>query len=308
MTDDVSSSHYRLARRPLLTPNEQRAEGILSAIGEHHGFRIDSQVKLSAVIYERPPGLTARQWDYATRATFDFVVSNAETLIPDFAVELDDNTHRRPDVGRRDQMKDDICEKAEFELLRIEAQHLRPGPRGRRLLEYLIDARAHSQNIYQLQQQGYLPQDEFFDYPLTGVSVEDGYVDFANNLAGPAVRAVWEAHEGGILEDGLIQTQAFDWRCGWSEGWAWVRARGDLLLFATARVRSFPIFFAGITPDELTTHLSADAIREQLGAFKRNEAVLVKASDIGSRWAHVRARRQYLRHPGFLDHLHWRRR
>jgi len=297
---------HRSRRRPLLTPNEQRAEGALKQIGEHHGFSIYSQVKFSHAIRDLPPGLTNEQWNYATRATFDFVVCDAETLIPEFAVELDDRTHERPDVQRRDHMKDAVCESAEFELLRIEAQHLAPGPRGRRLLEYLIDARAHCLNINELQQQGYLPDDEIFDYQTAGApTVEEGFLAFVNDLAGPARRSAWIANERGQLDDGWIQTLSLDWRSGWSEGWAWVRARGDMLLFASTRVRSYPMFFCGITPGDLAQDLSVATIGDQLAAFDRDEPVLVKAADIGEKFAQLRARRDELVYSDFLDHTTW---
>src|SRR5579875_210660 len=82
-------------RKPLLSRNERRAETALQEIAQRHGFRVFSQVKLSQAI-DPPDGLKKSQWDYATRATFDFVVCDAETLIPEFAVELDDATHREP--------------------------------------------------------------------------------------------------------------------------------------------------------------------------------------------------------------------
>ncbi|HEX3956385.1 MAG TPA: DUF2726 domain-containing protein [Trebonia sp.] len=47
----------------------------------------------------RPPAVSGEQWSHAKRAHFDFVVCDAGTYIPDFAVELDDASHRRPDAG-----------------------------------------------------------------------------------------------------------------------------------------------------------------------------------------------------------------
>lgn len=57
-------------------------------------------------------------------------------------------------------MKDAVCEAAGLELLRIESSALRPGPHGRRILEYLIDARGFMNTVYEQQEQGYLPWDE----------------------------------------------------------------------------------------------------------------------------------------------------
>ncbi|WP_416211480.1 DUF2726 domain-containing protein [Frankia sp. Cas3] len=141
-------------RKPLLTASERRAEWLLTSIVEHHGARILPSVKLSQVIDQRPAGVTAEQWNYATRAHFDFVVCDAATSVPDFAVELDDPTHDRPDRQRHDRMKEAICEAAGLELLRIESSAFAPGPRGRRLVEYLIEARAYCKAFYQAQKTG----------------------------------------------------------------------------------------------------------------------------------------------------------
>ena len=296
---------YTLNRRPLLSANERPAERVLQEVGERHGFRIFPQVKLSQVIHDLPPGLTNREWNYATRATFDFVVCHAETLIPDFAVELDDGTHWQASVRQRDRMKDTICERAGFELLRIEAQHLVEGPLGRRLLEYLIDARDYCRNIYDLQQQGSLPWDEIFDYRLVADGMSDGHINYVNDLTGPTIRAVRAAYERGLLSECIVHTLSFDWSSGWSEAWAWIKVRDALFLFASTRVRSYSMFFCSISPDDLAADLSTAVIGAQVVADKQNEPALVTAEAIGDKWAHLRARRQYLRDPEFLDHLHW---
>jgi hypothetical protein len=202
-------------------------------------------------------------------------------------------------------MKNFICEKDGLELLRIESQHLAPGPRGRRLLEYLIDARAYCQNIYDLQQEGSLPWDELFDYGGVVGGISDGYLDYVNDLAGPARNAVRNAYRLGRLAEDLVHPLWFDWRDGWSEDWAWVKVRDDLFLFATTRLRSYPMFFCGISPGELAADLSAVAVGEQLAALGRGEPVLMKASDIGEKFAQVRARRNELKDAGFLDRGTW---
>lgn len=80
--------------------------------------------------------------------------------VREMAIELDDPTHLTADGRRRDRMKDAVCEAAGFELLRIESSALRPGPRGRRLVEYLIDARAYCQDYAEAQEAGHVPFDE----------------------------------------------------------------------------------------------------------------------------------------------------
>lgn len=291
-------------RPPLLSRSEQHTERVLQEVAGHHAYRIFSQVKLSQVIRERPPGVTDKQWwQYGTRATFDFVVADAATTRPEFAVEFDDSSHWRPEVQERDRIKDLICDQAGFELLRIESHHLPVGLLGRRLVEYLIEARAYCLNIGELQAEGYLPADELFDYGGVVGGIADGYLNLPNDLASSAHRAVRKAYEQGRVLDIAISTQSFNWRSGWCEGWAWVRARDDLFLFASTQVRSYPTFYCGIPPFELAQDLSTAAIEEQLAAYGRNEPVLVRASDIGERFAGVRARRDELLDTSLVDHI-----
>ena len=143
---------------PLLTAAERRAKAVLDEVFAHKGSLIFPGVKLSQVIRRRPPAVSGEQWSYATRAHFDFAVCDAGTYIPDFAVELDNASHRRPDAWRRDRMKDAVCEAAGFDLLRIDSRALDRGPGGRRLVEYLIDAREYSRAFGEAHPQPLLAQ------------------------------------------------------------------------------------------------------------------------------------------------------
>lgn len=54
----------------------------------------------------------------------DFVLVN--TILdyrPQLAVELDGRSHQRPDVQRRDRLKDDACASAGLHLIRLESRH-----------------------------------------------------------------------------------------------------------------------------------------------------------------------------------------
>ncbi len=51
----------------------------------------------------------------------DFVLAEVENLHPIAAIELDDSSHQRADRRLRDQLLDDLFEKAAFPLLRFRA-------------------------------------------------------------------------------------------------------------------------------------------------------------------------------------------
>ncbi len=140
----VEDKHH-LWRRTALSESEWNAKLVLDEVFQHGNYVVFLGFKLSIVIYEPPKGFSQQspEWNYATRAHFDFVVCHAETHLPEFAIELDDPTHwTNPEAQRRDRMKNALCEAAGFEVLRIESSTLSVSPKtgNRRLIEYLIDA------------------------------------------------------------------------------------------------------------------------------------------------------------------------
>jgi len=275
---------------------------VLGEISQHLGYRTFAHVKLSDVINQRPAGITGPQWAYATRAHFDFVVCDNETLIPEFAIELDDSSHRSAEAHRRDRMKDAVCAAAGFELLRIEPPALAPAARGRRIVEYLIDARAMSQAFDEAQAEGSVPADEPFDYRNFLDLRPDGRVDFINYLAMPARAKAMAAHRAGRVAGHSIKGACFYWRSGVAEGWAWLRVKDDLFLFERTVMRSYQ-FRCGLGAGELAEDLSTAAIGDQMDAMARGDAVLVRADHLQHRFDEIRRRSSELEDTFCLDQL-----
>lgn len=69
--------------------------------------------------------LPDRTMKYGLMAHFDFVVTDAVTGRPLFAVEFDGPSHQSDEVRTRDALKDSICHESGFPLLRINDLHLR---------------------------------------------------------------------------------------------------------------------------------------------------------------------------------------
>lgn len=288
--------------RPALTPSERRAKTVLEEIFEHGDFLILPGFKLSQVIYQRPTGTTYDQWNYATRAHFDFVVCDAKTFVPDFAIELDDPTHNALEAQQRDRKKDVVCEAAGFELLRITSSALDRGPRGRRLVEYLIDARQLGQAFYEAQEQGAIPLDEPYDYRLVLGRNDDGRVCLINDLSQPARLAALTAYEAGEIKAQIIKGFHLYWRDGWAEGWSWLHVRDDLFLFRQTKLRSYR-FDCGIGPGELAEDLSAAAIGDDLAAMRRNEPVLCTRLQLRKKLVQLRRSCAQIERSYILDHI-----
>jgi hypothetical protein len=135
-------------------------------------------------------------------------------------------------------MKNELCAAAGLELLRIEFSALVPGPRKRLIVEYLIDARSFIETVDRMQEAGELPLDEPFDYRWVIGRADSGRLEMINDLAQPARLAVLEAGRTGQICGSHIHGIHFSWKDGRAEGWAWVEARSDLLLFHAITVRS----------------------------------------------------------------------
>jgi hypothetical protein len=287
-------------REPLLSRAELRADPQLREFAESNGWVVCPHVKLSDVINERPEGVDAATWSYATRAHFDFVVVDRDTR-PVFAVEIDGLSHADPGVQRLDRMKDRLVEASDFELLRIGVQHLDAGPRGRRLIEYLIDARQFMEAAWT---SGYAESDPYFDPDYRSIIDRDGNgrLSFVNHLSEPGRRRAFALFKEGVIPRCVIETVHFAWRSGWSEAWAWLGVGEGLWLFEKAQVRDFGRFLCGIAPFELAEDLAAGGVGDALERFLAGEPAAVRPTQMQRDLDAVLTQRHLIEDTFHLDH------
>jgi hypothetical protein len=104
----------------LVTPAEQRFyEALDEAIDGR--LMIMSKVRVADLLNVTSESRPARHRVFCSIASkhVDFVLVDAQNLRPLAAVELDDSTHQRADRRKRDELLDDLFEKADFPLLRF---------------------------------------------------------------------------------------------------------------------------------------------------------------------------------------------
>ncbi len=82
-----------------------------------------AKVRVADVLKIERSGIPDHLYKYSLQAHFDFVGSDSE-YIPLFAVEFDGPRHSEPDSKKRDKMKNEICERLDFSLLRINRKYL----------------------------------------------------------------------------------------------------------------------------------------------------------------------------------------
>jgi hypothetical protein len=291
--------------RPLLSANEKRAARVLEEACASHGWKVFAQVKLSHVLSPNVAGNNSRLRDYATRAEFDFVICDSRTLVPEFAIELDDLSHERPEVIERDRRKNQLCALADFELLRIGVSALDRGPRRLRLVEYLLEARSYCKAFDAAQEGGGIPLDADCDVRWIVERRPDGTLDRPYDLALPARSEAMRAHQRGEVTDMIINCLAFYWRNGVVEGWAWLRVHDDCFLFERATIRSWQ-FRCGISPGEIAEDLATAMIGGDLPRLRSNDAVLMRAGQIEDLVQTTRSRRHHLESTHVIDHLSFR--
>ncbi len=106
--------------RSMLTPAEQRFYEALDAAIDGR-LMILSKVRIADLFDVSSSNSAARQRVFRSIASkhVDFVLAEPADLHPVAAIELDDSSHERADRRTRDQMLDELFEKADFPLIRF---------------------------------------------------------------------------------------------------------------------------------------------------------------------------------------------
>jgi Protein of unknown function (DUF2726) len=104
----------------LLTAAEQKFYEALDAAIDGR-LLILSKVRIADLLQVTSVSRSARHRVFLSIACkhVDFVLAEAENLRPLAAIELDDSSHQRADRRLRDELLDDLFEKADFPLLRF---------------------------------------------------------------------------------------------------------------------------------------------------------------------------------------------
>lgn len=108
---------YRL-RDDFLSPAEKSFFQILRFWAEDR-YTLFSKVSLADLFYVSRPHENRSALNRIDRKHVDFVICDKQTLMPVFAVELDDSSHARPDRMARDRFVNDVFEAAALPLVHI---------------------------------------------------------------------------------------------------------------------------------------------------------------------------------------------
>ncbi|WFE99435.1 DUF2726 domain-containing protein [Micromonospora sp. WMMD964] len=237
------------------------ADGGRDTLTSRAGQRVHANRRLSDLVQGRPPGVTGSQWSSASRAGFDFVVCAADTGRAVVAVEIGPVASAGSAEQRVERLKDAVSAAVGLPVLRIGSPTLRATEHGRRLVEYVIDARAYVAGGAGATPSGDEPVPTGFRDILG--RLPDGRTGAVNDLGALTRAAVVDAYVAGRVADPIVRGLHVRWADGSAQGWSWVQVRPDACLVERVSVTEHR-FSCGIDPARLAEDLATVAVGERL--------------------------------------------
>jgi hypothetical protein len=305
-------------RRRLILSNQYEAEThrVLEETAAKLGARVFPKVRIADAIDVSRSGLSGGEFQYALKAHFDIVVTD-ESSQTQFAVEYDGRGHETdPDTIRRDALKNSICDKLGFPLLRIGDEFFRKIGRFT-LLGWLAEVWFLDQAFTQAQERGEVPYDEVFDYSMIlGFAFRDqGRLVHIDDLESEEqVRLLQKHMERMVITrpyDPFIPSRAYIQRAydtgacrrlspeelhgtdpsGYSIAVAILPVSDDRYIIGHARVRSFR--FPPVGPFELAGELAVVDAATRLMRYREGVEEADSEADVGAWRKRLEAWREY---------------
>ncbi|MEV4726582.1 hypothetical protein [Micromonospora humida] len=253
--------------------------------------------RLGDLVTRRPAGVTGHQWSSALREEFDHVVCAADTGVPLFALTVGPTAPPGSAGQRAGRMAAAVCAAVGLPVLRIGSPTLRAAGHGRRIVTYVIDARAYAA--------GAAP-DGSDDAPVGFRDIvgrlPDGRTGPVNDLGALSRAAAVEAYVSRRLSDPIVRGLHVRWRDGTAEGWSWVEVRPGRCLVERVTVHEARLR-CGVDPGRLAEDLAAVAVGERLAGADNTEPVLLDRDELRRQIRALRDRRDELGAPFAFEHL-----
>jgi hypothetical protein len=237
----------KLSKGALFSPGEIRTDHALQQFFQKKPYVVYKEFPVRRVIDVEEQELSKGEWDYYSKASFDFLVCNRDDKRTwEIAIEFDGKQHRMAKQARKDALKDRLCLESGLPLLRVQSDYVEPLG-GTTLLEYMLDLYFGEKALDNLKGQGQIAEDEEYfigtTFPGTARVVKKlmqkgvapaAFVAFVDNRYGSeeASRVVWlrvshrsldrkpQRHAHGNTGGASVQVEIL---------------RGDSLLFRTEK-------------------------------------------------------------------------
>ncbi|MGC9665048.1 DUF2726 domain-containing protein [Planosporangium sp. 12N6] len=287
--------------RPVRTPEEYGVAVARGELFERAGYVVRSNRKLGQVI-RRPAGVTANQWNSAVRALLAFVVWDARTYIPVFAVESRDPDHSPAEAARADRVTTAVCGAAGLRLLRLESSALRLDGHARRVVEYLIDAWTFARAGGDPDDPPGPPSPGALTFRDIVGRLPDGRTGLVNDLGVVARTVATNAYVTGQVADPTVGGLHVRWKNGPAEGWAWLEVRDRRFLFERTRIWQHQLSY-GVDPGQFSEDLAVAAIGERLKTLDTVDPPLHGVDELRRELAELRLRRDEVENPSSFAHV-----
>ncbi|WP_410809142.1 DUF2726 domain-containing protein [Micromonospora sp. 067-2] len=264
------------------------------------GHRVYPARRLSELVQGRPPGVTGSQWSSASRAAFDFVICAADSGRPTVAVEIGPIAPVGSAEQRAERLKDAVSAAVGLPVLRIGSSTLRAAEHGRRLVEYVIDARTYASG----EAGGNTSGDEAAPVGFRDIlgRLPDGRPGPVNDLGALTRAAAVEAYVARRLADPIVRGLHVRWADGPAQGWSWVHVRPDACLVQRVSVTEHR-FSCGVDAARLAEDLATVAVGDRLRAAETAEPQLLPRAELTAEIVALSRRRHELVGGFAFDHL-----
>jgi len=158
----------------LLNLPESLTDQRLREVCDDFDAKVYAKVRVADVLPIENSGIDNDHYRYALQAHFDFVVTDSDDK-PLFAVEFDGGSHSSPEVQRRDQIKNSLCDRFTLPLLRINRKYLTPAFSNWDLLRWFCTVFFVKKSWDEDVEEGRIPpEDSIFDPMFVSVRTKSG--------------------------------------------------------------------------------------------------------------------------------------
>ena len=171
----------------LLNRSEELVYRELTSIAKDNDLKLFAKPRLSDVLEKGKTHLTKSEFSLYSRGHFDFVITD-QNYCPLMAIEYDGPFHLSKEQFARDQIKNDLCKRSGFGLLRINDRHVTKLYRGMTVLRWIVEVIELRDVFSDAQSKGHIPIDEDFDPAFIGGVGEQ--TNFPYWLSAEAVQSI----------------------------------------------------------------------------------------------------------------------
>jgi len=266
-------------RKKLFNLHEEASYIHLSKNASKFSAQVVPKMRIADVLNIKSSGLSNEEYRYALQAHFDYVIYDNGNN-PLFGVEFDGPLHENDmSVIKNDILKNHICESLDFPLLRINADFLNKKIKDLSLLSWVIEVWFLGQEFYKQQQQGFIPEDEIFDYHfVVKPFMKDGLLggDFYFNLSANAIYFINKCRKEGTIA--RVNFKAYEDKLGFTYGTIIASVDDKKGILSKVKVKSFN--FYPPSPSDIVEELAVIDIANKIKKFMEDKEKCVDSKPV----------------------------